>query len=49
MAAGDYDRHFAGPRFFGKNAEIKTWNDNITIFDAIAKGDADLMLTDASE
>jgi cyclohexadienyl dehydratase len=32
-----------------KNAEIKTWNDNVTIFDQIAKGDADLMMTDASE
>ena len=32
-----------------KNAEIKTWNDNVTIFDEIAKGDADLMMTDASE
>ncbi len=32
-----------------KNAEIKTYDDNITIFDEIAKGDADLMMTDASE
>jgi cyclohexadienyl dehydratase len=32
-----------------KNAEIQTWNDNVTIFDEIAKGDADLMMTDASE
>jgi cyclohexadienyl dehydratase len=32
-----------------KNAEIKTWNDNVTIFDQIASGDADLMMTDASE
>ena len=32
-----------------KNAEIRTWNDNVTIFDEIAKGDADLMMTDASE
>jgi cyclohexadienyl dehydratase len=32
-----------------KNAEIKTYNDNVTIFDEIAKGDADLMMTDASE
>jgi cyclohexadienyl dehydratase len=31
------------------NAEIKTFNDNVTIFDEIAKGDADLMITDASE
>ena len=26
-----------------KNAEIKMWNDNVTIFDEIAKGNADLM------
>jgi cyclohexadienyl dehydratase len=32
-----------------KNAEIKLYNDNVTIFDQIAKGDADLMMTDASE
>ena len=32
-----------------KNAEIKTYNDNVTIFDEIAKGEADLMMTDASE
>jgi cyclohexadienyl dehydratase len=32
-----------------KNANIKVYNDNITIFDEIAKGDADLMMTDASE
>ena len=32
-----------------KNAEIKTWNDNVTIFDEIAKGNADLMMTDAAE
>src|SRR6266550_6284592 len=32
-----------------KNAEIKTWNDNVTIFDEIAKGNADLMMTDSSE
>ena len=32
-----------------RNAEIKTWNDNVTIFDEIAKGNADLMMTDASE
>jgi cyclohexadienyl dehydratase len=32
-----------------KSAEIKTWNDNVTIFDEIAKGDADLIMTDASE
>ena len=32
-----------------KNAEIKVYGDNVTIFDEIAKGDADLMMTDASE
>ena len=32
-----------------RNAEIKVYNDNVTIFDEIAKGDADLMMTDASE
>jgi cyclohexadienyl dehydratase len=32
-----------------RNAEIKTWNDNVTIFDEIAKGNADLMMTDSSE
>jgi cyclohexadienyl dehydratase len=32
-----------------KSAEIKTWNDNVTIFDEIAKGNADLMMTDSSE
>jgi cyclohexadienyl dehydratase len=32
-----------------KTAEIKTYNDNVTIFDEIAKGNADLMMTDASE
>ena len=32
-----------------KNAELKTYNDNVTIFDEIAKGNADLMMTDASE
>jgi cyclohexadienyl dehydratase len=32
-----------------RNAEIKIYNDNVTIFDEIAKGDADLMMTDASE
>lgn len=32
-----------------KNAEIKVYGDNVTIFDEIAKGDADLMITDASE
>jgi cyclohexadienyl dehydratase len=32
-----------------KAAEIKVYGDNVTIFDEIAKGDADLMITDASE
>ncbi len=32
-----------------KNAEIKVFDDNTRIFDEIAKGDADLMMTDASE
>jgi cyclohexadienyl dehydratase len=32
-----------------KNTEIRVYNDNVTIFDQIAKGDADLMMTDASE
>jgi cyclohexadienyl dehydratase len=32
-----------------KDAEIRVYNDNVTIFDEIAKGDADLMITDASE
>ena len=32
-----------------KNAEIKVHPDNVTIFDEIAKGNADLMMTDASE
>jgi cyclohexadienyl dehydratase len=32
-----------------KSAEIKIYNDNVTIFDEIAKGNADLMITDASE
>ena len=32
-----------------RNAEIKVHNDNVTIFDEIAKGNADLMITDSSE
>jgi cyclohexadienyl dehydratase len=32
-----------------KNAEIKVYNDNVTIFDEIARGNADLMMTDSSE
>jgi len=32
-----------------KTAHIQVYDDNVTIFDQIAKGDADLMMTDASE
>ena len=32
-----------------KHAEIKIYADNVTIFDEIAKGNADLMMTDSSE
>jgi cyclohexadienyl dehydratase len=32
-----------------KNAEIRVFGDNVTIFDEIAKGNADLMMTDSSE
>ncbi len=32
-----------------RNAEIRVFDDNTKIFDEIAKGDADLMMTDASE
>jgi cyclohexadienyl dehydratase len=32
-----------------RNAEIRIYGDNVTIFDEIAKGNADLMLTDSSE
>ncbi len=32
-----------------KNAEIRVYPDNVTIFDEIAKGNADLMMTDSSE
>ncbi len=32
-----------------RNAEIRLYPDNLTIFDEIAKGNADLMITDASE
>ena len=32
-----------------KNAKIRVYADNVTIFDEIAKGNADLMITDASE
>jgi cyclohexadienyl dehydratase len=32
-----------------KSAEIRVYGDNVTIFDEIARGNADLMMTDASE
>ena len=32
-----------------RNAEIRIYSDNVTIFDEIAKGNADLMLTDSAE
>jgi len=32
-----------------KSAEIRVYGDNVTIFDEIAKGNADLMMTDSSE
>jgi cyclohexadienyl dehydratase len=32
-----------------KSAEIRVFGDNVAIFEEIAKGDADLMMTDASE
>jgi cyclohexadienyl dehydratase len=32
-----------------KSAEIKVFGDNVAIFDEIAKGNADLMMTDSSE
>src|SRR5277367_5914703 len=32
-----------------KDAEIQTYSDNVTIFEEIAKGNADLMMTDSSE
>jgi cyclohexadienyl dehydratase len=32
-----------------KNADITIYGDNVTIFDELAKGNADLMITDASE
>ena len=32
-----------------KSAEIRVYGDNVTIFDEIVKGNADLMITDASE
>jgi cyclohexadienyl dehydratase len=45
--AGGTNERFA--RANVKNAEIRIYNDNVTIFDEIAKGNADLMMTDASE
>jgi cyclohexadienyl dehydratase len=44
---GGTNERFARARI--KNAEITVYNDNVRIFDEIAKGDADLMMTDASE
>jgi cyclohexadienyl dehydratase len=32
-----------------RKADIRVYGDNVTIFDQIAKGDADVMMTDASE
>jgi cyclohexadienyl dehydratase len=32
-----------------KNAKIDVYGDNVTIFDQIARGDADVMMTDSSE
>jgi cyclohexadienyl dehydratase len=32
-----------------RNAAIRTYDDNVTIFDEIARGNADLMMTDSSE
>jgi len=32
-----------------RNAEIRIYDDNVAIFDEIAKGNADLMMTDSSE
>ena len=32
-----------------RKAEIRIYSDNVTIFDEIAKGNADLMLTDSAE
>src|SRR6202046_3372456 len=44
---GGTNERFARANF--KSAEIKTYADNVTIFDEIAKGNADLMMTDSSE
>ena len=32
-----------------KAARIEVWSDNLSIFDRLEKGDADLMITDATE
>jgi cyclohexadienyl dehydratase len=45
--AGGTNERFAKANI--RNAEINIYNDNVTIFDEIAKGNADLMITDASE
>ena len=44
---GGTNERFARANF--KNAEITIHGDNVTIFDEIVKGNADLMITDASE
>jgi cyclohexadienyl dehydratase len=44
---GGTNERFA--RAYVKSAEIRTYSDNVTIFDEIAKGNADLMMTDSSE
>lgn len=44
---GGTNERFA--RAHAKNAEIKVHNDNVTIFEEIASGRADLMITDSTE
>jgi cyclohexadienyl dehydratase len=44
---GGTNERFARAHF--KSADFKIYDDNVTVFDEIAKGDADLMVTDASE
>jgi cyclohexadienyl dehydratase len=44
---GGTNERFARANF--KSADLKAYNDNVTIFDKIASGDADVMVTDASE
>jgi cyclohexadienyl dehydratase len=44
---GGTNERFARANF--KNAKIEVYGDNVSIFDEIAKGDADVMMTDASE